>query len=120
MERKMITQIKLGPTPGMAIVKVTGDVDLDTCQHFQLALERTLAEGGRLIVVNFLESHYLDSTAFACLLETWRTVRAAEGRLALVIRDRSLIKLFHITGLDHLFEIYEDEKQATVRLREAI
>jgi anti-sigma B factor antagonist len=114
----MNARIKSGPAPGMAVVKVDGDVDLDTCHQLQNALDRALDEGARHIVVNFIDSQYLDSTAFACLLETYRRMREVDARMALVIRDQSLIKLFHITGLDHLFELYEDEKQATGRIAE--
>lgn len=109
----MTAQIKAGPVPGMALIKVDGDVDLDTCHHLEFALERVLEARSTLVVVNFLDSQYLDSTAFGCLLDTYRKMQETGTRMALVIRDQSLIKLFHVTGLDHLFEIYDDEKQAT-------
>lgn len=91
---------------GTPVVSVTGEVDLATAP----ALERTLLEaaedrtGG--VIVDLSDCSFFDSRGLTALLATRARLARANRELALVLANPSVAKIFEITGLDQLFEIY--------------
>src|SRR5258708_24622473 len=68
---------------GVAVVTVTGEVDLVTCGVFRDGLLRTVTDdNGRGLVVNLAEVSFLDSTGLGVLVGVWHRVQASGGRLA--------------------------------------
>src|SRR5258708_20006617 len=68
---------------GVAVVTVTGEVDLVTCGVFRDGLLRTVTDdNGRGLVVNLAEVSFLDSTGLGVLAGVWHRVEASGGRLA--------------------------------------
>src|SRR5258708_1384585 len=65
---------------GVAVVTVTGEVDLVTCGVFRDGLLRTVTDdNGRGLVVNLAEVSFLDSTGLGVLAGVWHRVEATGG-----------------------------------------
>ena len=91
---------------GTPVVSVAGEVDLATAP----LLERTLlgvADGrtGELIV-DLTACSFLDSRGLRALMETRKRFDRSNRRLALVLSNPNVLKIFQITHLDELFEIH--------------
>ena len=97
---------------GTHIVSVRGEVDLATAPEFDRAL-RALPEGGvGSVIVDLTDCSFMDSTGLHLLTRTQWRFDSAGGRVAVVSANRSVLRLFGITGLDEVFAIYPSRAAA--------
>jgi anti-sigma B factor antagonist len=69
------------------------------------------AEDGKMLL-NFQEVRFMSSAMLGALVTINKTCKAAEVRLKLSNIATDLMQCFTLTGLDKLFEIYDDESDA--------
>jgi anti-sigma B factor antagonist len=87
------------------VMHVGGDLDVYTAPGLRVALEE-VGLGGKTVIVDLSEVHFIDSTALGLLVAAFQQSRAHEGELCLVVGDPHLLKIFRITGFDTLFPIF--------------
>lgn len=92
--------------PGVHLIALAGDVDLYAAPELSERIERTLAHGTSMLVVEFAEGTIIDSTILGVLLGAQRQLEANDGSLRLVCSDRRLLRIFTITGLDRRLAIH--------------
>ncbi|MER6978821.1 STAS domain-containing protein [Streptomyces carpinensis] len=67
-----------------------------------------LIEQGRLrFIVDLRRVTFMDSTGLGVLVGILKRIRTHEGELRLVITRREIHKIFQLTGLHHVFSIYD-------------
>ena len=98
------------------VISLTGEVDLYTAPEFKQQLIEVIEQGGKEVVVDFSNTTFIDSTTLGVLVGGVKRLRANEGRLSLVCSDRNITKIFEITGLDKVFEIYTTRDEAVSSL----
>ena len=94
------------------VISLTGEVDLYTAPEFKQQLIEVIEQGGKEVVVDFSNTTFIDSTTLGVLVGGVKRLRANDGRLSLVCSDRNITKIFEITGLDKVFEIYATRDEA--------
>jgi anti-sigma B factor antagonist len=97
---------------GVGVISLTGEVDLYTAPELKQELVRFIEEGKRMVVIDMTETTFIDSTTLGVLVSGIKRLQPLNGRLALVIVDRNILKIFEITGLDRVFSIFEDRSRA--------
>jgi anti-sigma B factor antagonist len=100
---------------GTYVISLAGEVDLYTAPEFKQQLLDVIGEGGTDVVVDFSDTTFIDSTTLGVLVGGVKRLRAQEGRLSLVCSDRNITKIFEITGLDRVFEIYPTRDEALAK-----
>src|SRR4026207_397844 len=99
--------IKTEPIGGDAyVIALTGEVDLYTAPEFKQRLPGGLGKGAKNVIVDFPGTTFIDSTPLGVLVGGVKRLRTNDGQLSLVCSDRNITKIFEITGLDRVFEIY--------------
>lgn len=89
-----------------AVLTVRGEVDVYSAPALQAGLLTLLDSGAKPVVVDLTEVGFLDSTGLGVLVAA-RTAAADAGRALPIACDHErILKLFKITGLDSVFEIY--------------
>lgn len=90
---------------------VTPRGDLDIATHSKLRMQIDgLVERGRVnIVVDLSRTTFLDSTALGALIEGRHRAQAAGGSLVLICDRPQLLRLFEITKLDLVFDIFQSQ-----------
>jgi anti-sigma B factor antagonist len=100
---------------GAPVVSVMGEVDLATV----LALEQTLLgvteDRTGDVIVDLTGCSFLDSRGLGALNAARARLERSERRLALVLANQSVLRLFQITQFDELFEIYPSLRAAVDR-----
>jgi len=96
------------------VVHVSGDLDVYTAPQLKEALADTLAADGAALVLDLSKVHFIDSTALGVLVAALQQSRAHGGELSLVVDDPHLLKIFRITGLDKVFQIFGSVDDALV------
>jgi anti-sigma B factor antagonist len=94
------------------LISLSGEVDLYTAPEFKQQLLDVIGQGGKEVVVDFTSTTFIDSTTLGVLVGGVKRLRMNEGRLSLVCSDRNITKIFEITGLDKVFEIYATRDEA--------
>jgi anti-sigma B factor antagonist len=94
------------------VLSLTGEVDLYTCPELKTELLRVIDEGGKVVVVDLSGTTFIDSTGLAVLIRGAERLRTNDGRLAVVVVDPSLRKIFEVTGLDRIFTIHGSRDEA--------
>lgn len=109
MNFKMTTEER---EDGVAVVALAGEVDLYTAPDFKEELVRLIEAGRRAVVVDLSDTTFIDSTTLGVLISGVKRLRPNDGRLELVVTDRTIRKIFDITGLDRVFELHEERSEA--------
>ena len=94
------------------VIALTGEVDLYTAPEFKQQLLEVIEQGGKDVVVDFTNTTFIDSTTLGVLVGGVKRLRTNDGQLSLVCSDRNITKIFEITGLDKVFEIYATRDEA--------
>jgi anti-sigma B factor antagonist len=85
------------------LVALAGEADLSAAPEFSRELTTAVELGSRLILVDLGQATFIDSTALRVLLQGRTQLEARGGSMRIVCPDRSLWKIFEITGLAELF-----------------
>jgi anti-anti-sigma factor len=101
------------PTADSAVVRFMGEHDLATRDEVKALLEQ-LVEENRLVVADFSEAKFVDSTTLHVLLEADMAARARGGRFRLQLGTAAIVRTaFELSGLTKRLECVYDEEEAT-------
>lgn len=101
---------------GFPVVSVTGEIDVSTAPALKDVLTDLLGAERSAIVVDLGEVGFLDSTGLGALVAARTSATDADIRLPIVSDRDRILKLFRITGLDGVFEIYPTVDAAVAAL----
>ena len=91
---------------GTPVVSIMGEVDLATVPAFEQTLLGAADDGAGEVIVDLTGCSFLDSRGLGALLAARGRLEHSNRRLALVLSNRSVMRIFQITHFDELFEIY--------------
>ena len=94
------------------VIALTGEVDLYTAPEFKQQLLDAISKGAKHVVVDLSGTTFIDSTTLGVLVGGVKRLRGQDGQLSLVCSDRNIAKIFEITGLDRVFQIYPARDEA--------
>lgn len=113
----MEVQLHVRRIDGIPVLDVTGELDIYTSPKLRTAIQDVLTAGTPRVVVNLLNTTYLDSTALSVLTSALKQAREAGGTVALVYNQPQIEKIFTITGLHEVFPVYRNETEAVSAAR---
>ena len=107
-----------GLDDGVAVVGVTGEVDVATCGLLRDRLLRIVTdEDFRGLVVNLAGVRFMDSSGLGVLVGVWRRVAATTAGLALAVPAPQVRRVLDTTGLTKVLPVYDAEADAVAALR---
>jgi anti-sigma B factor antagonist len=106
-----VTTRRLGK---MAIIDVSGDIDLAHSPQMRTVLLRELKElKTPRLALNLTAVRYIDSSGIASLIEGLKAARDAKARLTLFGLNTTVREVMQLSKLVNIFEIVDNETQAT-------
>ena len=97
----------------VAVVKVTGEVDVSTCGALRDGLLRVITdEDNAGMVVNLADVNFIDSAGIGVLVGVWRQVRATNRGLALAAPSSHARRVLNTAGLTKIFWVFDTEAAA--------
>lgn len=93
-------------------VEVQGEIDVYTSPRVKETINELIEKGHYQLVINLEGVRYIDSTGLGVLIGALKKVREHSGRILLVCTNPQIKKIFNITGLVKIFEIFKDEDEA--------
>lgn len=97
---------------GLTVVTVTGEIDVSCAPALREKFIGLVEQGKYFLIVDLERVQFLDSTGLGVLIGGLRRVRARDGFLDLVCTEERMLKIFRITGLIKIFEIFGSVEEA--------
>jgi anti-sigma B factor antagonist len=98
---------------GHTVLSPLGEIDFATGPQLKEAITERLVAGDVHLVVDLLAVEFIESTGLDALIGGRRRAQALNGSLSLVCTDTPVLKVFRITGLDKVFDIFDTVEAAT-------
>ena len=103
----------------VTIVRVEGDVDEDGVRQLRMALVGCLRDNGYNVVVNLSGMKFISYMGVGVLVERLRQFRSYDGDMKLVGLNVYTQRLFRMTGVTSLFEVFDSEADAIREYKKA-
>lgn len=100
------------PREGVAVIAVRGDLDVYTSPKMREAIMEVLNRGLSRLVVDLNQTVSLDSTALGVLIGGKKRAVEKGGDLKVVCPSQRTRRIFALTSLDRIFEIYDTQEDA--------
>ena len=101
---------------GFRVVVAVGEIDISNAHEFRRALHDAAPAGTEALIISLAAITYMDSNAFAVLLETSRRFGVSRRELRIVCPpDSSCGKLVRIAGLHTVFPMFDSIETASAR-----
>lgn len=102
---------------GVPVITLEGEVDVYTAPQLKQQMITLLEAGTKQMLIDLTQVEYFDSTALGVLIGGLKRMRERDGNLALVCPSPRIRRVFEITGLDKIFDIYNtmDDAKASAQ-----
>ena len=101
--------------PDMLIVEPRGQADIHTAPALREALSEAIESGGKVVVVDLSGVTFVDSMTLGVLLGAVKRLRQRGGELRIIVDDPHVRRVFEITLLDRVFDLFRDRSLALQR-----
>lgn len=95
-----------------SLVDVEGEVDVLTSPRLKTILAEVVDSGATTVVINLNGVQYMDSTGLGVIVSAMKRIREKDGTIVLTGLSPHLLKIFEITGLRKVFDVYQTESDA--------
>jgi anti-sigma B factor antagonist len=99
-------------TNGAVVLDLEGEVDVYTAPLLRQEMLGQADSGNRNLIVNLSQVEYLDSTGLGILIGGVKRLKELDGSLKLVGPSARILRIFDITGLNRIFDVYPTEEDA--------
>ncbi|MCA1995285.1 MAG: STAS domain-containing protein [Coleofasciculus sp. S288] len=104
-------------SPVVKVVRPSGILDATKAGQFRQEITNLVESNVDIVLVDFQEVTFMDSSGLGALVLALKTVRAAGGKLFICSVNEQIKMLFELTSMDRVFEIFptrEDFESAVV------
>ncbi len=97
---------------GVPVVTAPEEIDITNAARLRAALLEAAAHGSRTLVVDMAQTQFCDSAGLNVLVRAHKRAQADGGELLLVICTAAVLRIFAVTGIDHLIPNLPNLEQA--------
>jgi anti-anti-sigma factor len=97
---------------GVPVVTAPEEIDITNAAGLRAALLEAAALGSRTLVVDMAQTQFCDSAGLNVLVRAHKRAQADGGELLLVICTAAVLRIFAVTGIDHLIPHFPNLEQA--------
>ena len=109
---EMDLQIEIRRNGEYAILDLVGEVDAYTAGRFREIMLSVIEEGHKDVIVSMQKVEYIDSSGLGALVGGLKRVSEKNGKIVIVCDNQQVKKVFEITGLEKVFQIFAEEHEA--------
>ncbi|MBW3621926.1 MAG: STAS domain-containing protein [Armatimonadetes bacterium] len=105
------------PEENLTVIDLRGEVDAFTAPKLKQEIINLIERGTTKLAVNLADVKYLDSTGLGVLIGGLKRTRDRGGELVLICPNVRIMRIFEITGLSRIFEMFQSEAEALDHLK---
>jgi anti-anti-sigma factor len=91
------------------VIKLNGNLNATTSQEFRQNIADILEIGAKIVLVDFKDVTFMDSSGLGALVLAFKTLRAAETKLVICSINEQVRILLELTNMDRVFEIFPSQ-----------
>ncbi len=110
-------RIDITKEAGLVVIAVEGEIDLETSPRLRECFDRLLTEGEQNYVVDMAGVDSIDSSGLAAFVMLFKRVRIGQGNVRLCCTKPEIQRIFELTKLNRVFDIFATTAQAVESLR---
>ncbi len=95
--------------PGLAVIDLAGEINAFAEEALNAAFAEAELDNPAVIVLNFSQVHYINSTGIALIVSLLAKARKNHRKLAVYGLSEHYLEIFQITRLADFMDIYTDE-----------
>ncbi|NJK74770.1 MAG: STAS domain-containing protein [Oscillatoriales cyanobacterium RU_3_3] len=93
-------------SPVVKIIQPSGILDGTKAGEFRQEINLLVEEGADVVLIDFQDVTFMDSSGLGALVLALKTVRAAGSQLVVCSINEQIRILFELTSMDRVFEIF--------------
>ncbi|WP_392535205.1 STAS domain-containing protein [Nostoc sp. C117] len=97
-------------TEQVKVIKLSGNLNATTSQEFRQNITKILELGVKIVLVDFQDVTFMDSSGLGALVLAFKTLRAADTKLVICSINEQVRILFELTNMDKIFEIFPSQE----------
>lgn len=97
-------------SPVVKYVEPSGILDGTKASEFRQEISESVEKGAAIILIDFEDVTFMDSSGLGALVLALKTVRAAGIKLYICSINDQIKMLFELTSMDRVFEIYPNRE----------
>jgi anti-sigma B factor antagonist len=97
---------------GVPVVAAPEEIDASNAAGLRAALLQAAAHGHGTLVVDMSRTQFCDSAALHVLVRAHKRAQAEDGEVRLVITTVTVLRIFAVTGIDHLIPNFPSLQEA--------
>src|SRR5882724_10318263 len=101
---------------GLATISLKGEIDLQFSPALRTLLQTQLKKHVPILLLDFSEVSYIDSSGLATLVEYYQQSRSHGGRIALAALNPRVRSIFDLVRLNEVFPIFDTVAAARTEL----
>lgn len=94
------------------LIVICGEVDIHTSPKLKAEFTKLFERDQYCIVVDMLNTEFFDGGGLGILVWALKQCREAGGTTVVVCTAPHIVKVFNITGMDNVFEIFKKQEEA--------
>lgn len=102
---------------GVTILDLSGEVDVSQAPHLRNILTKLLDQGNGRLLVNMADVAYIDSAGLSVLIAAHRKAQGANGAFGLSSPQATVQKVFNLTRMSKVFQIYPTLEEGVTALK---
>lgn len=105
---------------GILVVRLRGDLDHHAVEPLRDEIEQSLEQiHYRGLVLSFQDIDFMDSSGLGLILGRYRTLSSRGGKMALCEVNKNLEKIFELSGIFKIVQVFHSEDTALRAIKEA-
>lgn len=95
------------------VIAPEGILDGTKAVDFRSLVDHTVKEDTDVVLVDFSNITFMDSSGLGALVLALKTIRGAEKKMCLCSVNEQVKMLFELTSMDRVFDIFSDRETAS-------
>jgi len=110
-------QITSAERNGVPVISLVGELDNYSSPRVRTLLEDLLVPDSPTVILELSKLEYIDSAGLGVLVGGLKAASSCSGTLALVNPSPAIVHVLRVTGLDRIFQLFDDEDVAQRELK---
>lgn len=93
------------------VISPQGILDGTQAKEFRTEVDQSLRDGAKIILVDFSDVTFMDSSGLGALVLALKAIRSKESKIMLCSINEQVKMLFELTSMDKVFKIFADKEE---------
>lgn len=109
----MSLQVDMETTQGTLIVRLKGELDHHTAEMLKVQMERAIDQDNiNHMILSMKDLAFMDSSGLGVILGRYKQITGRGGKMVVCDVNKSIYRLFEMSGLFKILSIEENERVA--------